>query len=95
MDEYYLTYFMDTVTLLGPYRHGIIPWDDDTDIFADVEKYKQVRAALDTIKDKYVVTIHSKRLLNYMQLKTPTQPCVKVKQSHTHGHGHFWIYVGS
>ena len=85
---------MDTVTLLGPYRHGIIPWDDDTDIFVDVEKYKQVRAASDTIKDKYVVTIHSKRLLNYMQLKTPKQPCVKVKQSLTHGNGFFWIYFG-
>ena len=94
MDEYNLTYFMDTGTQLGLYRHGIIPWDDDTDIFADVELYKHVRAALDIIKDKYVVAIRSKRLFNYMQLKTPTQPFVKVKQSHTHGNGHFGIYFG-
>ena len=64
MDKYNLTYFMDAGTLLGSYRHhGMIPWDDDIDLFADVEQYKQVRTALDTIKDKYVVSVHSKGLL--------------------------------
>ena len=64
MDKHNLTYFMDAGTLLGSYRHhGMIPWDDDIDLFADVEQYKQVRTALDTIKDKYVVSVHSKALL--------------------------------
>ena len=64
MDKYNLTYFMDAGTLLGSYRHhGMIPWDDDIDLFADVEQYKQVRTALDTMKDKYIVSVHSKGLL--------------------------------
>ena len=64
MDKYNLTYFMDAGTLLGSYRHhGMIPWDDDIDVFADVEQYKKVRTALDTLKDKYVASVHSKGLL--------------------------------
>ena len=64
MDKFNLTYFMDGGTLLGSYLyHGMVPWDDDIDIFADLEQYKNVITALDTIKDRYVVTVHSKGLL--------------------------------
>ena len=82
MDKYNLTYFMDAGTLLGSYRHhGMIPWDDDIDLFADVEQYKQVRTALDTIKDKYVVSVHSKGLLKLHSRNNSNNTLYRTKTS--------------
>ena len=64
MDKHNLTYYMGGGTLLGSYRHhGLIPWDDDLDVMADFNQQKQVREALTTIKDEYVISEHSKGLL--------------------------------
>ena len=64
MDKHNLTYFIAGGTLLGSYRHhGLIPWDDDLDVMADFNQQKEVREALTTIKDEYVISEHSKGLL--------------------------------
>ena len=64
MDKHNLTYFMAGGTLLGSYRHhGLIPWDDDPDVMADFNQQKEVREALATIQDEYVVSEHSEGLL--------------------------------
>ena len=64
MDKYNLTYFMDAGTLLGSYRHhGMIPWDDDIDLIADIRQQRQIVSALKSMSHKYEVSIHSKALL--------------------------------
>ena len=64
MDKHNLTYYMGGGTLLGSYRHhGLIPWDDDLDVMADFNQQKQVREALKTIKEEYVISEHSEGLL--------------------------------
>ena len=64
MDKHNLTYFMAGGTLLGSYRHhGLIPWDDDLDVIADFNQQNQVREALITIQNEYVISEHSEVLL--------------------------------
>ena len=64
MDKHNLTYFMAGGTLLGSYRHhSLIPWDDGLDVMADFNQQKEVRGALRTIKDEYVISEHSEGLL--------------------------------
>ena len=44
-------------------QHDLIPWDDDLDVMADFNQEKQVREALTTIQDEYVISEHSEGLL--------------------------------
>ena len=49
-----LTYFLCSGTLLGSYRfHGIIPWDDDVDVYVMAEEKESVRHALRSLPDDY------------------------------------------
>ena len=63
-DKHNLNYFMAGGTLLGSYRHhGLIPRDDDLDVMADFNQQREVREALITIEDEYVISEHSEGLL--------------------------------
>jgi hypothetical protein len=58
LGERNLTYFMAAGTLLGSYRHhGIVPWDDDLDIYILYSEKELVQAALtDLAPDFYLFT---------------------------------------
>ena len=51
-----ITFFMTAGTLLGSYmHHGIIPWDDDIDLFLPVSEKVKIYEALAMLQPKYKV----------------------------------------
>ena len=68
MDKYNLTYVMDGGSLLGTYRHhGPIPWDDDLDVMADIDRKEKVKKALESLSPRYVMIEWDHRLKLYSQ----------------------------
>ena len=56
LTENNITFFMTAGTLLGSYmHHGMIPWDDDLDLFLPVSEKVRIHAALLKLQPKYRV----------------------------------------
>ena len=63
MDKYNLTYVMDGGSLLGTYRHhGLIPWDDDLDVMAEISQKVKIKNALESLSPHYVMIEYDNRL---------------------------------
>lgn len=54
LDAANVTYWMDSGTLLGSYRHhGLIPWDDDVDLLVRASDRATARRAIDSLGPDY------------------------------------------
>jgi tRNA nucleotidyltransferase (CCA-adding enzyme) len=64
MDEAKLTYYMACGTLIGSYRHhGLVPWDDDVDIYARwTERYRLSTVFKRRLSKDYGLVKYRKRL---------------------------------
>lgn len=67
LDSHNLTYYLACGTMLGAIRHkGLIPWDDDIDIYMPREDYNKLLALKDKL-DKTNLDILSLNTKNYYQ----------------------------
>ncbi|ELT87051.1 hypothetical protein CAPTEDRAFT_192260 [Capitella teleta] len=69
-----LTYFIAAGTLLGSYRHhGIIPWDDDVDVYILSDQKMRVMQALNSLGSEHALHTKTVRWKLFSILSQPIQ----------------------
>ncbi|ELT89290.1 hypothetical protein CAPTEDRAFT_213888 [Capitella teleta] len=69
-----LTYFIASGTLLGSYRHhGIIPWDDDVDVYILSDQKMRVMQALSSLGPQHALDAKTKRWKLFSVFSQPIQ----------------------